>query len=187
MSQKSHLHKRKQLYIKKDFQAKFILKFCMILLIGAVVSTTLLLFFSQDTLTTSFDNSKLNIKSTSIAILPAVLYTNIITSGIIVLAAIYITLFISHKIAGPMFRIEEDIKTVTTGDLTKRILLRRNDQIGEMAENINIMVSGIHKKMAAIQTNVDDLLESGKREKIPNSLIEQINKIQKQIDTGFKI
>ena len=68
---------RKTHLIKKEFQYKFILKFCLIILAGVIVSTSLLFAFSQDTLTSSFNQSRLVIRSTGYAILPAVVYTNL--------------------------------------------------------------------------------------------------------------
>lgn len=63
-------YKRRQYFIKKEFQVKFILKFCLLIVFGAIISTGLLFLFSQDTLTSSFQQSRLVIKSTGLAILP---------------------------------------------------------------------------------------------------------------------
>ena len=77
MSQKANAFKKRKIhFIKKDFQFKFILKFCLVVLAGVTISTGALFFFSSDTLTSSFQDSRLVIKSTSLAILPIVLYTN---------------------------------------------------------------------------------------------------------------
>ena len=38
--------KRRQYFVQKNFQFKFILKFCIVLLIGIIISTGLLLLFS---------------------------------------------------------------------------------------------------------------------------------------------
>jgi len=48
-----------KMYVKKDFQFRFILRFCLLLFIGVVMSTVLLFLFSQDTLTSSFQQSRL--------------------------------------------------------------------------------------------------------------------------------
>ena len=61
----------------------------------------LTLFYTQGTLTTSFANSRLSIQSTSFAILPSVVYITVLTVAIIGLLAGVLTLFMSHKIAGP--------------------------------------------------------------------------------------
>jgi len=133
---KKPTYKRRQYFIKKDYQLKFILKFCLIILAGSIISTGVLFLFSQGTLTSSFEHSRLIIRNTGIAIMPAVILTNIITLILISIAAVVVVLFISHKIAGPMFRFEKDLKEIGEGNLTKTIALRNKDQFTKMAHSI---------------------------------------------------
>ncbi len=165
MSQQSRDYKRKNYFIKKEFQFKFIIKFCSILLVGIVLSTVLVFLFSQGTLTSSFDNSRLVIRNTGDAIMPTLLITNLITLGIITISAIAVTLFVSHRIAGPMFRFEQDIKKIADGDLSVRIHLRQKDQFEEMAKAFNEMASSLHGKLSKIDQEMDRLLipETGQK------------------------
>lgn len=187
MSQSKHPYRRRQYFIKKEFQSKFIMKFCLIILVGVLISTGLLLLFSHGTLTSSFHQSRLIIKNTAIAILPAVIYTNLITLGLITLAAIVVILFVSHKIAGPMFRFEKEIKEIGLGDLTKTIRLRKKDQITEIAEDLNKMTASLHEKVVDIQTGVEHLLELASKQNAPQGLIEELNRLKQKIQSSFKI
>lgn len=186
MSQDGHPHKRRHYFIKKDFQFKFILKFCLIILAGVLISTSLLILFSQGTLTSSFQQSRLVVKNTAVAILPAVIYTNLITLGLISLATIVVTLFVSHKIAGPMFRFEKEIKEIGQGDLTKKITLRKKDQITEMAQCLEKMTASLHEKVLDIQTGVEHLVESASEQNAPQGLIEELNRLNQKIKNNFK-
>ena len=186
MSQNKHPYRRKHYFIKKEFQFKFILKFCLIILAGIIISTSLLFLFSQDTLTSSFQQSRLVIKNTAIAILPAVIYTNLITLGLISLAVIVVTLFVSHKIAGPLFRFEKDIKEIGQGNLTKKIGLRKKDQITDMADSLNKMTASLHEKVFDIQTEVEHLVESAAKQNAPQGLIEELNRLNQKIKSNFK-
>ena len=187
MSQQEHFYKRKQYFIKKGFQFKFIVKFCLLVLIGVIISTLLVLLFTHGTLTSSFQHSRLIIKNTSSAILPAVIYTNLITLGLISLASILVTLFVSHKIAGPMFRIEEDMKEISEGDLTKKIRFRRKDQITDLADSINKMTASLQEKILDIQTEVERLLNLASRQNASDDVIEELNRLHQRIATNFKI
>ena len=149
MSGKSGTRRRKYL-VKKGFQFRFILKFCAVVLGGVVVSTCLLFIFSQDTLTSSFNNSRLVIRSTGLVILPAVIYTNLIVLGLISAATIFVTLVVSHKIAGPLFRFEKELWEIGEGTLTRKISFRKDDQMIEMAEGLNDMVEALHRKVLKI-------------------------------------
>lgn len=156
-------YKRRNYFIKKEFQSKFILKFFFILLCGIILSTGLVFLFSQETLTSSFNNSRLVISSTAEAIMPTLLITNLITLAIITIAAIGVTLFVSHRIAGPMFRFEKDIKRIASGDLSVRINLRHKDQFSEMAGAFNEMASSFHGKITQIDKAVDQAIADKER------------------------
>ena len=187
MSQQERTYKRRQYFIKKDFQFKFILKFCLIVLIGTILSTGLLFLFSQGTLTSSFQQSRLVIKNTSLAILPAVIYTNLITLGLITLATIVVTLFVSHKIAGPLFRFEKELKDIEKGDLTKSIKLRKKDQTTDLADSLNKMTASLHGKVLEIRTGVEHLIESVSKQNATQELVDQLNHLYQKIETNFKI
>jgi len=183
---KKPAYSRRQYFIKKDYQLKFILKFCLIILAGSIISTGVLFLFSQGTLTSSFEHSRLIIRNTGIAIMPAVILTNIITLILISIAAVVVVLFISHKIAGPMFRFEKDLKEIGEGDLTKTIFLRNKDQLTKMAESLNIMTASLHGKVLVIQTEVEGLLESVSEEKVSENLSKGLNHLHETIHQQFK-
>lgn len=180
-------YKRRQFFVKKDYQFKFILKFCLIVMAGSFISTGLILFFSQGTLTSSFENSRLVVKSTALAILPAIIYTNIITLIMISLATILVVLFVSHKIAGPMFRFEKELKLIGDGDLTKVIHLRKDDQIKDMAESLNKMTASLHGKTLDIQHGLEKVVASAKKQEAPLELIEELDRLHQRIHNQFKL
>jgi len=178
---------RKTHLIKKEFQYKFILKFCLIILAGVIVSTSLLFAFSQDTLTSSFNQSRLVIRSTGYAILPAVVYTNLITLGLVTLAAFIVILYLSHKIAGPIFRFEKELKNIGEGDLTVKIVLREDDQVKDMADSINQMVGRLHQKVHMLNTDVANMLNSIADQNVPEAVTEGIKDFQQQIEKNFTL
>jgi methyl-accepting chemotaxis protein len=148
-------YKRRIVFIKKEYQAKFIAKFCLILLAGGVISTLLVLLLSRGTLTTSFEHGRLIVKDTAAAILPTVLLTNAITLVIVIFIAVLTVLYVSHKIAGPMFRFEKDITSVKDGDLTRQINLRKEDQFSDLSKSMNEMISGLREKILAIESEIE--------------------------------
>ncbi len=187
MSQNRRPYKRRTYFIKKSFQLRFILKFCLVVLMGAMISTGLLFFLSSGTLTSSFQHSRLVIKSTSQAILPVVLYTNLITLGLITLASIVVTLLVSHKLAGPIFRFEKDLQEIESGNLTKRIILRKDDQFIDLAESMNKMTDSLHSKVTDIRTRVAQLIKSAAQEEIPEEMREKLNRLQQGIKSDFQL
>lgn len=187
MHQPKRSHQRKTHLIKKDFQINLIIRFCLILLGGVVFSTAVLYFFSQGTLTSSFQNSRLIIQKTGSAILPAVLYTNLITLGLISAVTVFVTLFISHKIAGPIYRFEKEMKNIALGNLNNKISLRKNDQIREIAESLNQMAGSLHEKVVEISNEVDQLQTSAIHQKAPKIVLDEIERLKQKIRTNFKL
>lgn len=98
---------------------------------------------TQATLTSSFEGSKLVIEKTSLAILPSVIFTNVITTLVVGMIVIVVTLLVSHKIAGPMFRFEKDLEEIAGGNMQKHIQTRQGDQFGSVARNLNNMVGAV--------------------------------------------
>ncbi|MCM2286824.1 MAG: HAMP domain-containing protein [Desulfobacula sp.] len=187
MIQQRRDYKRKNYFIKKEFQFKFIIKFCSILLCGIVLSTVLVFLFSQETLTSSFDNSRLVIRNTGDAIMQTLLITNLITLGVITLSAIGVTLFVSHRIAGPMFRFEQDIKKIASGDLLVRIHLRQTDQFAEMAKAFNEMASSLHGKLSKMDQDLDKLLISDRGSKTAEEYKNNILELKEILHKNFSL
>jgi len=187
MSQDTGVRKRKRVFVKKGFQFRFILRFCLVILGGVVISTGLLFFLSQDSLTSSFNHSRLVIRSTSFAILPAVIYTNLIILGLITLATIFVTLIVSHKIAGPMFRFEKEISEIGEGNLSKKICLRKEDQMVEMAGCLNRMVDHLHGKVREIRDGIVQAREAAVNGNASEATVVQLRKVERLIEDGFTL
>lgn len=187
MSHSGKKYKRRQFFIKKGFQSRFILRFCLLILIGGILSTGLMLYFSQGNLTSLFSNSRLVITDTAVFILPAVIYTNLVTIVIISLSMIAVTLFVSHKIAGPLFRLEQDVKVIAEGDLTFTVRFREGDQLRELSADINQMTMHLNNKVAKIQAGVERVLISAAGQNTPEWFQQQLQQLHEQIGRNFKL
>jgi methyl-accepting chemotaxis protein len=75
-------------------------------------------------------------------ILPAILINNLI----ILIVVSVIGIFYSHKIAGPVYRIQEDIKRVLKGEKDIVIKLRKKDKLHTLAEEVNKLIEAYNKK-----------------------------------------
>lgn len=185
MTRNEHAYKRRTYFIKKDFQFRFIFKFCLLVLLGAIVSTAVLAYFSSETLTSTYEESRLVIEKTSVAILPAVIYTNLITLVLISAAAIGVTLLVSHKLAGPMFRFEADLKTIGQGDLTKEVRLRKEDQLKDLVQSLNGMTAGLHDKVANIRSEIVEARDLASRNPDTAAVGHRLDEILTRIDERF--
>ncbi len=185
--QQTRKFKRRQYFIDRKFQTGFILKFVGVLVFGALLSVGVTMFATQATLTSSFEGSKLVIEKTSLAILPSVVFTNVITTLIVGAVVVVVTLLVSHKIAGPMFRFEKDLEEISQGNLQKHIQTRNGDQLGEVARKLNAMVIGLNKKVSEIQRQLDRIAKAADDENLPQTFRDDLEECRRKIDSQFKL
>jgi len=132
-------NRRRNYFINKKFQTLFIIKFCALVIMGTALSGGVVYWMSRSTVTSTFENSRLVIKSTADFILPSVLLSGAFVVISVGIAAIVITLFTSHRIAGPLYRIQKDLEELSRGNLNVSFNLRKNDEIKVLAETLNDM------------------------------------------------
>ncbi len=150
-------NRRKNFYIKKEFQRNFILKFCALIVAGSVISGVIMYAMSISTVTTTFENLRLTIKSTADYILPMVLFSSIIVVMMVGIAAIIVTLFTSHKIAGPLYAIEKRVDEVAALNLKTEFHLRAGDEIKPLAVGLGVMVCNLRKGVKDVGEALSEL------------------------------
>lgn len=71
--------------------------------------------------------------------------------------ATIISVFISHRIAGPMFRFEKSLGSIGEGDLSIRVSLRKNDEFHYLAEDFNCMLDQLNQRIKAERQAVEKI------------------------------
>ncbi len=54
-----------------------------------------------------------------------------------------VSLYVSHRFAGPIYRFEKSADTAALGDLTHRVKLRDGDELKELQDKFNAMLSAL--------------------------------------------
>ncbi len=78
--------------------------------------------------------------------------------------AVLLMMFISHRIAGPLFRLERTIKEMGGGKIPVKVNLRKKDEFKQLAEVVNSVIRRMEEKAEkdrAVLTNVYRMLEEG--------------------------
>lgn len=182
-------NRRRNFFIKKEFQRNFIMKFCVVVILGSLISGGILYWMSKSTVTTTFENSRLTIKSTADYILPSVILSSLVVILGTGVATIFITLFTSHKIAGPLYRMEKDVQEFTTGNLNVRFGLRQDDELKLLASSLDIMAVTMKTRVSDIKKAVVELesaVESSKMAVMSEKAKEKLQNIKIEI-SKFKI
>ncbi len=150
-------YRRKNYFINKKFQVDFAIRFLVLIVVAAVAALGLFLYNSKGTLTAGYTGSEVRLLRTSDFFLPMLLMSTIgviIVTGII---GILVLIYLSHRIAGPIFRFQKVLNEIDKGDLTHRFTLREDDQFKELAGRINDLARTMDHKIGLIKDHASAL------------------------------
>jgi methyl-accepting chemotaxis protein len=91
------------------------------------------------------------------------------------------SVFVSHRIAGPLFRFRKVLRAVASGDLSVRLTLRKKDYLVKEAELVEEMIVALRNKIGSLQehcSELDALVEEVKVAVENGSLEEARSKIE---------
>jgi methyl-accepting chemotaxis protein len=151
-----HSIKRKRINysIKTNMQMRLFIKVFVISLIGLGIMASIFYFYSDRAINASYRQFHVQADNFLDFLLPAILLSLLAT---IVLSAA-ITIFIPIKYAGPLFRIERDLRErVSTGDLTVRFTLRPGDEVTDLADAVNSCLETLGQKITKVRKSAEDL------------------------------
>jgi len=76
---------------------------------------------------------------------------------VFVFAIAILSIFVSHKIAGPVYRLEETTRVIASGDLTCKIHLRHGDELQDLQEAFNKMSESLCRMVAKDREVIESL------------------------------
>lgn len=144
---KANVNRRRNYFIERSFQARFILKFCMLVALGSLLTIGILYFIGMRSTTVAIVNSRVVVKSTADFLLPVLIQTVLVVMVLVSIAAIIVTLFVSHKIAGPLYRLKKAMHSLGEGNFSIEIKLRKLDQLKDIAEAFNAMARKLKERL----------------------------------------
>lgn len=151
MQEEKIINRRRNYFIDKNFQTKFIIRFCLLIMLASLMTGALIYYFNMQTTTVAFENLKVVVKSTADFILPIMFQVIIIVTVIVGLATIAVTLFTSHKIAGPLYKLKMELGKMKEGDFSSPIRIRAKDQLQKVVSEFDGMRSNINKSMGTLK------------------------------------
>ncbi|UCD55827.1 MAG: HAMP domain-containing protein [Candidatus Omnitrophota bacterium] len=137
------LQRRRLYIIRKEFQLKYIGVILGVMFLGAVISGYTIYhnawFLLGEKLANVYPQGRLVqiFRSVNIRLMLNLFFSSIFCIGI--------GIFASHKIAGPIYRMVKFLNNVTSGDYSQRIILRKHDELKDLAEAINNLVDKLEQ------------------------------------------
>ncbi len=148
--------KKLNLNVKKEFQRWLLGRIFLAVILSAVVAALILYGYARTEICDSFYTAHVAIRRVSDLLWPVVLAG----SAVSLLSGMLLAVFLPQKIAGPLFRIEEDLKAIGKGDLTVTITLRSGDTLQDFAASINETVAELRERVKKAQDGCVDLESS---------------------------
>ncbi len=157
---------RPQQPIQPFFSLAFQLRYCVGLLALSAAGAIVFFQFFDNRLDEGYLASLLTLHELQL-LLPVVLT---VLAGlqilIIFLLSLAILVFVSHRIAGPVFRYEQALQGIVAGDLRQKVRTRRTDQLKPLVTALNdfqAAMRGRFGQLRRLQAEVDAALAAAER------------------------
>jgi methyl-accepting chemotaxis protein len=139
------MNKRKRIWIEPAFQKRMILHWTLmafLVTISTYLITTLVVLYSDKSplFMALSRNAGVSVTSIDKLILPTLLVSAVVGFVCSCLAG----LFYSHRLAGPIYRFKKTINDALQGKDPGIIVLRRNDEMKELATALNQLLQRVH-------------------------------------------
>jgi methyl-accepting chemotaxis protein len=180
-------YKRRQYVVDAPFQLAFIFKFAAIVIVSSLLIGVMIFAFTQRSTTVAIEKTKVYAKPTSDFILPTLVLTVIGMTTSAGVTVFLMAFFISHRIAGPVYRLKREIDALTKGSLNRNFSIRKHDHLQDLSSSLQDMSDKFYKQHMALKTDYEALSHILRREGISLSKIErvEIEKILDDIQTNI--
>jgi len=135
--------KKLNLTVKREFQRWMLKQVLVAVVFSSVVAAVILYFYARQEVVDSFFTAHIKIRRVSDLLLPVICAGSAVSLAV----GVFLSLFLPQKIAGPIYRIEQGLVQIGSGDLTTVITLRDNDTLKDLAENVNKSTASLRSQV----------------------------------------
>lgn len=149
MGEETQKFKRRTVLIKRNLQLKY-----AAIVFAAVVFTALIVGVG------SYLSMFRLIQQENPGLMPnlmSALKMDVMKMGIFLGIMFVVSMFVSHRWAGPIYRFERSAQVLSTGDLTHRVSLRTGDELMELQDELNAMVASLQRLVQKDRTLIERL------------------------------
>ncbi len=179
------MNKRRNYFIKRKFQADFFLKFAALLALEAVVIAALFMFIARGTLTAAYSGAEFTIQKTGAYFFTSFILITFMAGVGIGIAGIFVFMYLSHRLGGPLYKFEKAIEEAERGDLAFRVKLRNTDQLQELKDRMNAFLEALDGRMGSLKKEVEKcrgLIEEGQAGADNGKVKESLRRIAALLD-----
>lgn len=191
-------YKRRNILVKKPLQARLLLGYFFFIISGGIFFIVLMGFFTIDSMSLPHVYSGCETIQNPFSLLKQTIVTGwpylLLGSILLTIAAVRVT----HRVAGPLYRFEQTLDNMLSGDLSNTISLRSKDEGKELAFKLNKFnremshtiqrvtsdSNAVRELLSQAHQKADDLPEEYVREM--QSILWSIEEKNKKIETAAR-
>ncbi|MFQ6618488.1 MAG: HAMP domain-containing protein [Fidelibacterota bacterium] len=143
--------------IPRVFQIKFLLKFSAAVLIIFVVASLILYLLINGKFGDTYFNSLSFLNHLNRNLVKYLFYSLSFQFIFIALATLFISLFASHKIAGPLIRLEKTCEQIGRGELPQSLKIRAKDQVQNLAQSMDNFIQELRRRIERIGVRKENI------------------------------
>lgn len=147
----------KNYFIDRRFQSKYVLLTILFLVIYTFTFIIILFFPSILTLISDSPLTEKTEAARTFLVLHSTVWPT--TAAVILIFAI-LSIFLTHKIAGPVYRLKHALNELLSGNLDSRIYLRKWDDLQELATQVNLLSDELHNFVNTLKKDHEQLSSS---------------------------
>lgn len=152
---------RKIILIDREYQLRMIRKFIMVNILVLAIFGFLIFFFINNELDANLRTAHVTYRNMKDMLLPIVATLSIINVIISSILIFIFVLFASHKLAGPLFRFLQVLKSMTERDYSSHTGLREGDQLQEISGELENCSEVLKEDIRTINEKMDQLENAG--------------------------
>ena len=138
-------------FIGKSFQSKLIMKAFLLTVASEILFCCAVYFVLKKDIQGGFPAALQTVRSFKFSLPSAIGLSETAVLPLLALGIVVIGLLMSHKLAGPLWKVEKTARMVAEGNLSCNLTLRDNDEVQEFARQVNGMVKGLRQKVCRVE------------------------------------
>lgn len=173
--------KRTRYLIQAKFQLKYVGLILLLMYITAFVCSCIvyytLMILMGEKLASVYPQGRL------VSIISTINLRMLLSLFVITPIVTAIGIYLSHKIAGPIYRMETFMGEMAAGNLSMRMTLRKGDELIKLADKINLLNDSLKTTIGSQKSSMDKVVaELGELKRMVDSKPSDVSTLDKNIE-----
>jgi methyl-accepting chemotaxis protein len=145
--------RRKKYYLHRSAQPRLLLGTATLFLVLVIIAGGLFYLLADKELSAEYFRAHSTLRHVMGNLLPWLVLVNLLGLAV----ALFLAIFHTHRIAGPAYRIQQDLRRIGRGVLTTEVRTRKRDQLKGLESEINEMTAELRRVLEEVKERLSEL------------------------------